>query len=40
MEALNGMTLQETLFDETAEFQVEDLDDYLLDAGNEANKPA
>ena len=38
MEALNGMTLLETLFDETADqFQDEDLDEYLLGADN---KPA
>mmetsp|Transcript_6526 Transcript_6526/g.8812 ORF Transcript_6526/g.8812 Transcript_6526/m.8812 type:complete len:97 (-) Transcript_6526:61-351(-) len=30
MEALNGMTLLETLFDETADVEVEDLDEYLL----------
>jgi len=30
MEALNGMTLLETLHDEASEFVVEDFDNYLL----------
>jgi len=33
MEALNGMTLQETLYDESADF-CEDLDDIMLNTNN------
>ena len=39
MEALNGMTLLETLFDETAsDFDIEDFDAELLGDGGQPNK--
>lgn len=38
MEALNGMTLLETLHDEASEFVVEDFDDYLLNNNSPNSK--